>query len=131
MSIAHHTILLIDDTPPIRFFMRLTLEEEGARCIEASNLQEGLESTKQHKPDMIVLDMDLPDDTLFERMQQLKSADHSPNIIMLTTRREKCFINKATSCGADATVNKPFAISDLLDAIETINNKKINTQQGQ
>ncbi len=120
MGIENSTILLIDDTPPIRYFMRLTLEEEGAECIEASSIEDGIKFSLQHKPDMIVLDMDLPDDAIFQHMQQLKNTHHMPSIIALTARREKRFIDKAISHGADATISKPFAISDLLDVIENV-----------
>ena len=122
MSIENSTILLIDDTPPIRYFMRLTLEEEGAECIEASNMEDGIHSSEKHKPDMIVLDMDLPDDNLFQHIQKLKQTAHAPNIIALTARREKRFIDQARDYGADATINKPFSINDLLDVIENVHN---------
>lgn len=121
MRLAGKKILVIDDAASIRTFLRISLQAEGATYLEAATAAQGLELCASEQPDLVVLDLGLPDRDGLEILPAIKSssADHAPFVVVLTVRREHPVISKAYTLGADAYVPKPFLVEDLLDVIQS------------
>lgn len=125
MPFNNKNILVIDDTPSIRAFLRISLEAHGASVFEAGTAGEGLEISGRVKPDLIVLDLGLPDQDGLEILPQLKQqsdardGDHSTTkIVVLSVRNEQRTIAEALRLRADAYVTKPFLMENLLEVLE-------------
>ena len=113
-------IVAIDDTASIRAFLRVSLEDEGAKFYEAASAREGLELCKKVNPDLVVLDLGLPDMDgldILPKIKEMNGGKHPP-IVVLTVRKGKKTITEAYSKGADAYLSKPFMVEDLLELIE-------------
>ena len=124
MNLEGRTILAIDDAPSILTFLRVSLHDEGADFHAASTAEEGLKLCKELSPDLIILDLGLPDKDGLDLLPELKEtqADNKPPVVILTVRKEKDTINAAYEKGADAYLTKPFMVEDLLDILD----RKIN-----
>ncbi|MET0155676.1 MAG: response regulator [Rickettsiales bacterium] len=120
MTLESKNIVAIDDTASIRAFLRVSLEDEGAKVYEASNAREGLELCKKIAPDLVVLDLGLPDMDGLDVLPQIKAMqkDGRPPVVVLTVRKGKKTIAEAYQKGADAYLSKPFMVEDLLELIE-------------
>lgn len=122
MRLAHKKILVIDDAASIRTFLRISLQAEGAIYFEASTANQGLELFEKEKPDLVVLDLGLPDRDGLDILPEIKkkNGEHSaPPVVVLTVRREHTIISKAYALGADAYISKPFLVEDLLEVIHS------------
>ena len=107
-------ILIIEDDPEIRRFLRATLSAEEYRLQEATTASEGITKAARRPPDAIVLDLGLPDADGMEVIRQIREWNKSLPIIVLSVRaraRDKII---ALDAGADDFVNKPFAVGELL-----------------
>ena len=112
------TILLIEDEPEIRRFLRTTLPAHGFRIYEATTGQEGLIEIKTRNPDLILLDLGLPDMDGEEVIRQVREWTATP-IIVLSAREQEQQKVAALDLGADDYVTKPFGIKELLARIRT------------
>lgn len=121
MRLANKKILVIDDAASIRTFLRISLQAEGAAYFEAATAAQGLELCASEKPDLVVLDLGLPDRDGLDILPEIKKkADgHTPPVVVLTVRREQNIISKAYALGADAYISKPFLVEDLLEVIQS------------
>lgn len=122
MTLRDIRILAIDDTPSIRTFLRISLENERAEFFEANTAEQGLELCKKLKPDLVILDLGLPDKDGLEILPEIKPSEDatSPQVIILTVRKGRETIMQAIKNGADAYLSKPFLVEDLLDTIESL-----------
>jgi two-component system, OmpR family, KDP operon response regulator KdpE len=111
-------ILIIEDEQPIRRFLRASLSDEGYRLNEASTGAEGLHVAQQPPPDLVVLDLGLPDMDGQEIIRRLREWSRVP-IIVLSARDQEAQKIQALDGGADDFVTKPFAIGELLARIRT------------
>jgi DNA-binding response OmpR family regulator len=121
MSFKKRKILAIDDTASIRTFLRISLQAHGASFYEASTATEGVELCKEEKPDLVVLDLGLPDKDGLDILPDLKTKVNgtpAPKVIILSVRKEQSTKDKAFSLGADAYMTKPFMMEDLVEVIE-------------
>jgi DNA-binding response OmpR family regulator len=121
MVLRNHTIVVIDDTISIRTFLRISLEGHGATFYEAGTAEEGLALCAKVGPDVIVLDLGLPDKDGLEIIRELKRLDgHAtpPKIIILSVRKEQRTKYLAYALGADGYLSKPFLMEDLIEMIE-------------
>jgi two-component system KDP operon response regulator KdpE len=112
------TILVVDDEPAIRRFLRTSLKGQGFDVIEAASGAEALEQVRSAKPALVVLDLGLPDLDGFEVIRRIRASSSLP-IVVLTVRageREKV---EALDLGADDYVTKPFGIGELLARVRT------------
>jgi two-component system KDP operon response regulator KdpE len=112
------TILVVDDEPAIRRFLRTSLKGQGFDVIEAASGAEAQEQVRSAKPELVVLDLGLPDMDGFEVIRRIRAASSLP-IVVLTVRageREKV---EALDLGADDYVTKPFGIGELLARVRT------------
>jgi len=120
MTFNKRNILAIDDTASIRTFLRISLQAHGASFYEAATADEGLRLCFDVKPDIVVLDLGLPDKDGLEILPDIKGKmnGHAPKVIILSVRKEPSTKQKAFSLGADAYLTKPFLMEDLIEVIE-------------
>jgi two-component system KDP operon response regulator KdpE len=106
-------ILVIDDEPQIRKFLRISLGANGYQVSEAANASAGVELAAEGKPDLIILDLGLPDLDGQEAISTIRQASSIP-IIVLSVRAGEMDKVEALDRGADDYVVKPFGIAELM-----------------
>ena len=106
-------VLIVDDEPQIRRFLRNSLPPHGYECIEAATGAEALAAFAKEKPDAVILDLGLPDKDGFGVIQQIRESALTP-IVVLSARSDVEGKVKALELGADDYVTKPFDMSELL-----------------
>jgi len=111
MSTAN--ILVVDDEPQIRRVLRTTLTFRGYTITEATSGEEALELARKIKPDLILLDVNLPGMSGVETCREMRRSSDAP-IIMLTVRNAERDKVVALDAGADDYITKPFGIEELL-----------------
>ena len=109
-------ILIVEDDPQIRRFLRATLTAEGYVYHEAVNAAEGLLQFDARRPDLILLDLGLPDRDGLEIIQRVRQSSQTP-IVVLSARGEEKDKIAALDLGADDYVAKPFSVGELLARI--------------
>lgn len=112
------TILIIDDESQIRKLLEITLESNDYKTNFASNAKEGLQLAANHPPDLILLDLGLPDDDGQNVLVQLREWYQNP-IIVLSVKSTESEIVKALDNGANDYLTKPFRTQELLARIRT------------
>jgi two-component system KDP operon response regulator KdpE len=113
MSEQASTALLVEDEPQIRRFVRTALEQEGWHIFEAATMQRGLIEAGTRKPDLIVLDLGLPDGDGIEFIADVRKWSGVP-IIVLSARVNETEKIRALDAGADDYLTKPFGVGELL-----------------
>jgi two-component system, OmpR family, KDP operon response regulator KdpE len=106
-------VLVIEDEPPIRRFLRPSLASQGYRVVEAETGEDGLLQAATRQPDLVVLDLGLPDLDGLEVIRRLREWATVP-IIVLSARGGETDKVAALDAGADDYVAKPFAVGELL-----------------
>jgi two-component system, OmpR family, KDP operon response regulator KdpE len=112
----HAVILVVDDEPQIRRVLRATLSADGYDVIEASNGQEAIETVIRDRPDLILLDVNMPGMSGLEACSKIRLSFEGP-IIMVTVRNAERDKIAALDSGADDYIVKPFAVGELLARI--------------
>ena len=112
------TIVLIEDESEIRRFLRTTLPGHGFRVYEATTAQAGLIEVKSRNPDLILLDLGLPDMDGTEVIRHMREWTPTPIIVLSARELEQQKVT-ALDLGADDYVTKPFGINELLARIRT------------
>src|SRR6059036_2962893 len=110
------SILVVDDEPQIRRVMRSTLTNHGYVILEAKNGEEAIEVARKEKPDLILLDVNMPGMNGVDACREIRRGSAAP-IIMLTVRNAERDKVLALDAGADDYVVKPFGIEELLARI--------------
>ncbi len=113
MIVAQHAVLVVDDDPRLRRLLRTTLEAEGFRVIEAETARRGLIEAANHKPDLLILDLGLPDAEGHTVVSGIRQWSSLP-IVVLSARIDEAQKIAALDAGADDYVTKPFAVGELL-----------------
>ncbi len=106
-------ILVVEDEPDIRRFVRMTLESEGQEVFEAPTLQRGLIEAGSRRPDLAVVDLGLPDGDGVELIRDLRGWSQAP-VIVLSARSGETDKVGALDAGADDYLVKPFGAAELL-----------------
>ncbi|MEK1874006.1 MAG: response regulator transcription factor [Rhizobium altiplani] len=106
-------ILVVDDEPPIRKLLRVGLTAQGYEVHEAPNGVAALQAAKDDPPDLIVLDLGLPDKSGHELLQEWRGAGLALPIVILSSRTDETGIVKALEAGADDYLTKPFGMNEL------------------
>jgi two-component system KDP operon response regulator KdpE len=119
MPSADKLILVVDDEPRMIHFIRMNLELEGYRVIQANNGLEGLDKVRDELPDLVVLDVMMPDLDGFETLRILRETSAVP-VIMLTVKSEEDDIVRGLRLGADDYVTKPFSPRELSSRIQAL-----------
>lgn len=122
-------ILVIEDDSQIRRFLRATLSSNGYRLLEATTAQDGLRQVGTQHPDLIILDLGLPDLDGLEVTQQLREWTTTP-IIVLSARDQDRDKIAALDAGADDYLTKPFSTGELLARLRVALRHVLLTAQG-
>jgi len=118
MSEALLIALLVEDEPQIRRFVRAALEEEGWQIFEAETIKRGLIDAGTRKPNLIVLDLGLPDGDGVDFILDVRKWSAVP-IIVLSARVNESDKIKALDAGADDYLSKPFGVGELLARVRS------------
>lgn len=114
MSTSPHSalVLIIEDEEPIRRFLRATLESQGYRVKESGTAGDGLLQARTQRPDLILLDLGLPDGDGLEVTRQVRLESRVP-IVILSARGQELDKVAALDAGADDYLTKPFGVGEL------------------
>ena len=107
-----HQILIVEDEPQIRRFLHATLGAEGYRVIEAENGERGVIEAATHKPDLVMVDLGLPDIDGIDVVKRIREWSSMP-ILIVSARSAEAEKIAALDAGADDYVTKPFAVGEL------------------
>jgi len=107
------TILIVEDEPPIRRLLRTTLAAHDYRIVEASTAADALQAVRHHRPDLILLDLGLPDRDGLDLIADIRKLGPVP-IVVLSGRGEEAAKVAALDSGADDYVTKPFGAEELM-----------------
>jgi two-component system KDP operon response regulator KdpE len=110
------TILIIEDELPIRRFLKPSLQSHGFKVLEAEKGGEGLALASSHNPDLVLLDLGLPDMDGLEVVKRLREWSTVPVIVLTARGKEKDKI-EGLDAGADDYLTKPFDVGELLARI--------------
>ena len=105
-------VLVVEDEKQIRRFVRASLEEEGCRVFEAGTLAGGLVEAGERKPDLIMLDLGLPDGNGVDFIRDLRGWSDVPILVLSARSNEKDKV-QALDAGADDYLTKPFGVAEL------------------
>ncbi|MBN1264658.1 MAG: response regulator transcription factor [Anaerolineales bacterium] len=114
-----HSILIVDDEPSILDLLTYNLEKEHFHVLAASNGAQALQLAAEHRPNLIILDLMLPEIDGLEVCRRLRKEGNIP-IIMLTARDEEIDRVVGLELGADDYVVKPFSVRELLARVRTV-----------
>ena len=120
-------ILIIDDEPQIRKLLKISLESNDYKVIEAATGVEGINLAANHSPELIILDIGLPDRSGHEILLELRSW-YEKSIIMLSVQNSEGDIVKALDNGASDYLSKPFRTGELLARIRSSIRAHENTE---
>lgn len=112
---ATKLILFADSDPELRQMVNRTLYQYGYDVLDTDSARNVLPLARQHRPDVIVLEIDFPDLSGFEictRLRAMPFVNHTP-LMFLSTQHSAEYVARALDCGADDFLRKPFAMSEL------------------
>jgi two-component system response regulator (stage 0 sporulation protein F) len=113
------TILVIDDEQSIRGLLKEVLEKLGHRVIEAGNGRKGLEMYQKHPVDLVIMDLLMPDTDGLEATLQLTREYVGAKVMAMTgAQGDRNFLDVAKLFGARRTLEKPFGVNELVQAVQ-------------
>jgi two-component system KDP operon response regulator KdpE len=118
-AVSAGRILVVDDEPAIRRLLRITLEAEGYAVLEARSGREAVDQVAAHRPELIILDLGLPDLDGFEVLRLLRERVQTP-IIVESVREQEADKMRALDSGADDYLTKPFGTGEFLARIRAV-----------
>ncbi len=113
MTELRPSVLVVEDEPEIRRFLRTSLGAEGYRVVEAETGERGVIDAGTHKPDLAIVDLGLPDLDGVEVIRRIRAWSPMPIIVLSARAREQAKID-ALDAGADDYVTKPFGVGELI-----------------
>lgn len=129
MSESEVRVLVIDDEASIRRFLRTALTTHGYRVSEAATARDGLNRVVDDRPDVIILDLGLPDGDGVEVTQRVREWSQTP-IIILSVREAETQKVAALDAGADDYLTKPFGLSELLARMRVVMRRQVRGSEG-
>jgi DNA-binding response OmpR family regulator len=117
MAAGRELILVVDDEPRMTRFIRMNLELDGYRVIEAHNGLQALEKVRTNLPDLVILDVMMPELDGFETLRMLREVSNVP-VVMLTVRSDEEDKVRGLELGADDYVTKPFGTRELASRVK-------------
>ncbi len=113
-------ILIVDDDSDIRFLLSKTLKKAGYNVIEAADGFEGIESVKENKPDLVILDIMMPGMSGWEACDKIKEIDPYLPIAILTVKGAETDEVKSFVSGANRHITKPMKKENVLEVVEAL-----------
>lgn len=129
VSEVKQTILVIDDEAPVRKFLRVTLESHQYAVVEAAEGQEGIRKSAVDQPDLIILDLGLPDMDGVEVTRRLRTWCVAPIIVVSARGKEQDKV-VALDAGADDYLTKPFGVRELMARVRVALRHSAASKQG-
>jgi two-component system KDP operon response regulator KdpE len=117
MTTVATKILVVDDEVPIRKLLRVGLGSQGYGILEAGNAKAAIEQIKMGAPDLVVLDLGLPDISGHDLLASWRSEGMTLPVVILSSRTDEAGIVKALDLGADDYLTKPFGMNELIARI--------------
>lgn len=117
---AATTVLIVEDDASLLETVQLYIEREGLRCLTAEKGADGLTQIQRFRPDLVVLDIMLPDINGFQVCQQVRSLGCFMPILMLTARTEESDRVQGLAIGADDYLTKPFSAKELISRVKAL-----------
>src|SRR5438132_420906 len=121
------TILVVDDDMELSDGLRVVLEKQGYRVIQARDGQQGKQQVYNQRPDLVILDMMMPRMGGFPVLEHFRGKPDAPPIIMVTANEGKRHKAYAEFLGVIGYIRKPFAMEQLLESVEQILNAPRST----
>lgn len=128
MSQTPVNVLIVEDEKEIRRFVRIALEGEGMKVFESETLQRGLIEAGTRKPDLVILDLGLPDGDGLDYIRDLRHWSSIPIIVLSARTGEEDKI-AALDAGADDFLSKPFGVGELLARVRVALRRHAGGQQ--
>ncbi len=116
---APELILIVDDEARMRRFIRMNMELEGFQAIEAANGVQALDQIRQYSPDLIIMDVMMPEMDGFETLKLLREISTVPTIL-LTVKSDEEDITRGLNLGADDYITKPFSPRELSSRVSAV-----------
>ncbi|MCA9954456.1 MAG: response regulator transcription factor [Ardenticatenaceae bacterium] len=116
---APRLVLVVDDESRMRRFIRMNMELEGYQIIEAENGLVALEQIRQHTPDLVIMDVMMPEMDGFETLKLLREISTVP-VILLTVKSDEDDKIQGLSLGADDYITKPFSPRELVTRVTAV-----------
>lgn len=129
MADAHPVILIVEDEPEIRRFLRAAFGVEGYRVVESATGRRGSIDAGTHKPDLAIVDLALPDVDGIEVIRGIREWSPMPIIVLSARVQEQSKID-ALDAGADDYVTKPFGVGELLARVRAALRNAVRSQSG-
>jgi two-component system KDP operon response regulator KdpE len=129
-SLRKYRILVVDDERRMVGFIRLNLEQDGFEVIEAYNGTQALDRLRDSLPDLILLDVMMPDIDGFEVLRTIREISQVP-VIMLTAKGEEDDKVKGLELGADDYVTKPFSPRELVSRVKAVLRRGSTFEEGE
>ena len=120
-------VLVVDDEPPIRKLLRMGLGTQGYQTMDAPNAKTALD-LMANQPDLVILDLGLPDMQGLELLRQIRSRTETVPIVVLSSRGDEVTKVEALDLGADDYVTKPFGMEELLARIRAALRHQLQVQ---
>lgn len=129
---SDHTanILIVEDEQQIRRFLGTALQSEGFRVFDAETLQRGLIEAATRKPDLVILDLGLPDGDGNQFIEEVRQWSQLP-IIVLSARSDEMDKVNALNAGADDYLSKPFGMAELLARVRANLRRRITEKESE
>jgi two-component system, OmpR family, KDP operon response regulator KdpE len=124
MNAPAPTVVVIEDEHQIRRFLRTSLEAEGFVVVEAATGRQGLVDAGTRKPDLVILDLGLPDMDGVDVIRDLRTWTPVPVIVLSARTREADKVD-ALDAGADDYLTKPFGVGELLARIRVVMRRRV------
>lgn len=119
MKTDHHRILIVDDEERMVRFIRLNLEHDGFEVVEAYRGSQAIDRLRDSLPDLVLLDVMMPDLDGFEVLKMIREFSSVP-VIMLTAKSEEDDRVKGLELGADDYITKPFSPRELVSRVKAV-----------
>ena len=121
-------VLIVDDEPPIRKLLAVGLSTQGYVVSEAMNARVAIDMVDSEKPDLVLLDLGLPDMGGHELLAKWRGEGMDLPIVILSSRTDEAGIVKALELGADDYVTKPFGMNELVARLRVALRHRLQVQ---
>jgi two-component system KDP operon response regulator KdpE len=129
MAESRATVLIVEDEPEIRRFLRTSLAAEGYKLVESATAQRGSIDATTHKPDLAIIDLGLPDLDGVEVIKRIREWSSMPILVLSARVQERAKV-EALDAGADDYITKPFGVGELLARVRVALRHAARTDTG-